>query len=226
MTSLGLRVVGAGVLGSLGSHVSVLEDIVQWNLLLKLVHDSRLGHVVVTDRDGVSGEHPHVLLSEEGADTDARVEQGEVVVISVEDFVVAGGDGGNELNLEVSVVLGGVDLEGSADTAAPDALLVVPVVVADADVVGLVTQGVGGSVAVARLVVGVLVADHLVPEAQVSLNVQVLHDVGLLALAVVDGGVGGTDHGEGCNKQKIETNLACAGLNSDHVVITIRTEYI
>lgn len=193
--SEGLAGVGAVVGGGLGSVGAVIEDVVLGDQL-EGRHDVLLG--LVGD-DGGSGEDPDVLLGEEGTEADAAVDDGVVLVVGADDLVVASGDVRNELDLEVALVLGGVHNEGVAETTAPDLLVVVPLVVENADG-AVVVQGVGGGVADAVLVGGVLVTDDFVPLTEESVKVEVLDNLGVLAAAGLHGGGGGTDKADGSDK--------------------------
>ena len=130
----------------------------------------------------ISGENPDVLDVENTTETHACVDDGVAIVVGLKDLVVAGGHERNKLDLEVAVVVFGVDDEGLAGTTTPLALAVIVVVVADADRT-VVVECIGGSIANAGLVGAVLVSLVFVPRAQVGIEIEVLLDLGLLALS-------------------------------------------
>ena len=123
--------------------------------------------------------------------TGASIDDGVVVVIGLDDLVVASRDQRTELDLEVAFVLGWVNNGGPADgTVLPVTKIGAVFVVEDVDAaVGI--EGVSGEIADTGawggLKSALLVAAGLIPRAEVLVQIEVLLDLRLLASASVVG---------------------------------------
>ena len=135
--------------------------------------------------------------------TSASIDDGVVVVIGLDDLVVASRDQRTELDLEIAFVFGWVNDGGPADgTVLPVTKICAVLVVEDVDAaVGI--EGVSGEIAEtgARggLKSALLVAAGLIPSAEVLVQIEVLLDLRFLASASVIGlreGSGGNSGNE------------------------------
>lgn len=168
--------------------------IVAWNLVADGL-ESREDQGVVNSH--VASKDPDVLGLGKVV-VGAGVDDGEVGVVSVEDFVVTGGGVLEELNLALSTVEGG---SGSGNLNLFGGGVVLSVLHGNSAVeVGAVA----GLLAVIRLPRHASITSLLVPDAEVEGGVEVSLKSGGGALARGDVGVGNTNHGEGSDESGLD----------------------
>ena len=108
--------VGAWVCRCLGSEGTICKNVVFWNLFL----ESSNNFVFVCFRNfRSSGKNPHILLTEEWSKTNAAVNDGVVVVVSCNDFVITSRHKWHKFDFEVSLILGRVNNKGVTFATTP-----------------------------------------------------------------------------------------------------------
>ena len=138
---------------------------------------------------GRSGQNPDVLNVVNMRQTGASIDDGVVVVIGLDDLVVASRDQRTELDLEIAFILGWVNDGGPADgTVLPVTKICAVLVVEDVDAaVGI--KGVSGEIADTGawggLKSALFVAAGLIPRAKVLAQIEILLDLRFLASASV-----------------------------------------
>lgn len=133
--TLGSRVVWAGIAGresglALRSGEKCVHGVLG-DLRTNCGHS--LGQDVLA-RVSIPRQDPNVLDVVEAGKAKACVDNGVVVVVGLDDLVVARGDELAKLDFEVAVVLGWVNLKGLADATAPLGRVLLILVVDDTDV--------------------------------------------------------------------------------------------